>query len=86
MAAAINFVSSLKNKIEITNITQLKNMNHLSQLITNLFNSVSIRLILAITSVFILFVAQKDKLSAFYKSYKLKKGIRQIEKQVWWIE
>jgi hypothetical protein len=61
-------------------------MNHLSHVIANLFSSVSIRIILAITSFFILLQVWKDKISANKKAYKTRKAIRQIEKQIWWIE
>ena len=61
-------------------------MNHLAQIITNLFNSISIKLVVATVSVLLLLSAWKDKISTVFKAYKKRKGIREIEKQVWWIE
>ena len=63
-----------------------KIMNHLSQIITNLFSSVSIRLIVAAGIILILLQAWKEKVSVTYKAYKKRKRIREIERQIWWIE
>ncbi|MES2649304.1 MAG: hypothetical protein V4717_20665 [Bacteroidota bacterium] len=61
-------------------------MNLLLQHIINLFNSISFRLIMAVGSLILLLHAFKGKFSSTYKAYQRRKGLREIEKQMWWIE
>jgi hypothetical protein len=61
-------------------------MNPLLQHIINLFNLISIRLLVATASLLILLQVWKNKFSSSYKAYQKRKGLREIEKQMWWIE